>query len=202
VAARHKETERDKVRAATRQALLDAAAVEFASEGYVGANINRISQSAGFAKGTIYNYFPSKRALMLALLEEIATLHVEYMISRVEQEADVNARVVSFFAAGAGFVSNYLSQARIMLSTLNGPDEDFKMHMWQAYQPLFEFVGTEIVGAGIQQGIFRQVDPIAMANLLMTIYLGTASQVNEAGKQWLDPHYVADFALNALRKDT
>jgi hypothetical protein len=37
--------------AETRQRLLEAAASEFAREGYTGANINRISQAAGFAKG-------------------------------------------------------------------------------------------------------------------------------------------------------
>ena len=51
---------REQVLAQTRQQLLDAAAVEFTREGYASANINRISKTAGFAKGTIYNYFPSK----------------------------------------------------------------------------------------------------------------------------------------------
>jgi AcrR family transcriptional regulator len=45
---------------------------EFACEGYAGANINRISQAAGFAKGAVYNCFACKRALMLALIDEVA----------------------------------------------------------------------------------------------------------------------------------
>jgi AcrR family transcriptional regulator len=32
--------------------------------------VNRISVAAGLAKGTIYNYFPSKRELFLAVVEE------------------------------------------------------------------------------------------------------------------------------------
>lgn len=42
--ARHKDTERDKVLGETRQSLLEAAAEEFARQGYNGANINRISK--------------------------------------------------------------------------------------------------------------------------------------------------------------
>ena len=34
-----------------------------------GANINRISTDAGCAKGTVYNYFPSREALFSAVLE-------------------------------------------------------------------------------------------------------------------------------------
>ena len=43
--------------------LVDTATAEFAREGYNGANINRISLAAGFAKGTIYNYFPRQLEL-------------------------------------------------------------------------------------------------------------------------------------------
>ena len=52
-----------------RTRLLDAAAAEFAAAGVDGANVNRISLAAGLAKGTIYNYFPSKRELFLAVVE-------------------------------------------------------------------------------------------------------------------------------------
>ncbi|MDE3069912.1 MAG: TetR/AcrR family transcriptional regulator, partial [Acidobacteriota bacterium] len=54
---------------ATRERLLEAAAVEFAARGLEGANINEISLAAGLAKGTVYNYFPSKEALFLAVCE-------------------------------------------------------------------------------------------------------------------------------------
>ncbi len=84
--ARHKENERDKVLGQTRLALLAAATEAFARDGYAGANVNSISLAAGFAKGTIYNYFPSKRALLLALIEEIAAAHFEFIVTQVEQE--------------------------------------------------------------------------------------------------------------------
>ena len=54
----------------TRARLLAAAAEEFGRVGLDGANIDAISIAAGFAKGTIYNYFPSKEALFLAVVEE------------------------------------------------------------------------------------------------------------------------------------
>jgi AcrR family transcriptional regulator len=54
----------------TRQQLLVAAAVEFGRVGFDGANINAISLAAGFAKGTIYNYFASKEELFVSVVEE------------------------------------------------------------------------------------------------------------------------------------
>jgi AcrR family transcriptional regulator len=55
---------------ATRARLLTAAAEEFGRVGLERANVNAISLAAGYAKGTIYNYFPSKEELFLAVVEE------------------------------------------------------------------------------------------------------------------------------------
>lgn len=200
--ARHKKAEREKILSETRHLLLQAATEEFAREGYVGANINRISKAAGFAKGTIYNYFPSKRALMLALIDEVAKAHLDFIVAQVGQEEDPGRRLERFFEAGFAFVSNYFAQARVMINNIYGPDVEFKQYMYEAYQPMFQFVSRDIVAAGIAGGVFRQVDPDATAMLLMTIYLGTGSQVDEAGRTWLDPRQVAAFTLSALsRKD-
>lgn len=200
--ARHKTSERQNIRQETRQALLEAAAEAFAQDGYAKANINQISMAAGFAKGTIYNYFPSKRALMLSLIDEIARDHFEFIADQVRGEPDPRHRLSRFFQAGFDFVSQHLAQSRVMVLTLYGSDEAFKNRMGQAYLPLFRLVGEEILGPGIERQQFRQVDPGAMSALLMTVYLGTGSQLNEEGQPWLDPDFVADFCLRALQRET
>jgi AcrR family transcriptional regulator len=199
MAPRHKESERDAVMKETRELLLGAAAEEFAREGYRGANINRISRAAGFAKGTIYNYFPSKRAVMLALIEETAKAHADYIVEQVMEEEEPIGRLERFFQAGFAFVPSHLPQSLVMVNNIYGPDVEFKEHMYQAYQPLFQLVGQEIVAHGIARGAFRPADPVATAALLMTIYLGTGSTVDDKGRPWLDPRQVATFALDGLR---
>jgi AcrR family transcriptional regulator len=54
----------------TRARLLGAASEEFGRVGFERASIDGISVSAGFAKGTVYNYFASKEELFLAVVEE------------------------------------------------------------------------------------------------------------------------------------
>ena len=197
---RHKETERDKVRSDTRRMLLDAATAEFAREGYNGANINRISSAAGFAKGTIYNYFPSKRALMLALIDLIAASHHQYMLEQVQHEEDPVRRLQRFFEAGLEWIVQNLSQGRVMLTMLNGPDAEFKFQMWQGYQPMHQLLIADILVPGMEVGLFRQLDPAATAGLLMTLYLGIGSAVNDEGRSQLTPEWIAAFVLDGLRK--
>ena len=199
---RYREIDRQEMMSQTRQLLLQAATNEFAHKGYAQANINRISQSAGFAKGTIYNYFPSKRALMLSLIDEIARVHFDYVSEHVLHKDDPARRLEHFFEAGFAWVTDNLDQARVMITTLNGPDLEFKLHMYEAYQPMFQLVGSDIIAIGLERSIFRQIAPPAAARLLMTIYLGVASQVNEQGNPWFSPDEVTDLLLNGLRKQS
>jgi AcrR family transcriptional regulator len=196
---RHKNKDREDIRSETRSLLLQAATEEFAREGYLGANINSISKNAGFAKGTIYNYFDSKRTLMLELIAEIANGHMEFLSQRVLVVDDPAHRLEVFFEAVFAWVTENLAQGLVLFTTLNGPDTEFKTRMFEAYLPMFQLVGQEILAVGIDQGIFRQVEPESTAGLIMNIYLGTGSQVNERGEQWFPPKQVSDFCLQALQ---
>ncbi len=200
VMARHKAAVRNQVLKETRRSLLEAAAEEFARQGYDRANVNRIAKTAGFSIGTVYNYFPSKRDLMYAFIDEVAQLHVDFIMDRVEQERDAALRLEAFYSAGFAFVRSHITQARAIFNTLNGPDEGFRLHLFQAYQPLFQLLSEDILGPGIAHGAFRQLDPGLTAGLLMLVYLGTGSQLGPEGKHWLDATQVADFVLHALRK--
>lgn len=197
--ARIKTEVRDQVLGQTRQTLLKAAAEEFARQGYDPANINTISTKAGFAKGTIYNYFPSKQALLLALIDSIAQEHLEYMRSAILSVDAPTGRLERFFQAGFEYVASHMQRARVMFNTINSSNQEQKEYCFRAYQPMFKLVAEQILSPGMQQGIFRQAELEPTVILLMTVYLGTASQVDQQGHPWLDPKRVAHFALNGLR---
>ena len=197
---RPRKNAREEILSGTRQRLLDAAAVEFAREGYVGANINRISQTAGFAKGTIYNHFPSKRALMLALIDRIAAAHVDFILHRVQQEPDFVRRLSCFFSAGFAFVEQQPVQAAVIINTVYGPDAAFKTRVFSAYEALFMLIFQDIVEAGIARGDFRPVDPDLTTVMLMSIYLGSCALMETDGGIGIDPEQVAAFVLDGLRR--
>jgi AcrR family transcriptional regulator len=43
--------------------------MEFASKGFIAANINTIARNAGISIGSLYNYFDSKESLFLAIVD-------------------------------------------------------------------------------------------------------------------------------------
>lgn len=184
----------------TRKKLLNTAAIEFATCGFTGANINRISIAAGFAKGTIYNYFPSKRALMLALIDEIGAMHTAHIVNQIETETNPNAKVKRFFEAGFEFVEQYPHKAQVAISAVYGFDPEFKARIYQAYQELFDLIIEGIIGEGIASNDFRSNDPNFTAALLMSLYLGGSSLFGPDGRVWFDPEKVASFVLDGIRQ--
>lgn len=193
------EKDREETLNATRQSLLEAATEEFARKGFANANINHISEAAGFSKGTIYNYFSSKQALMLALIAATGAVHLRFITEQVCELNDPVQRLIQFYEAGFRFVEEHPLQATFLITTLYSPEFEFREAMHQAYLPMFQLVAQEILTPGREQGVFHFENLMATASLLMTVYLGTCSTVDEHGKTYMDPHQVADFVLNALK---
>lgn len=196
--ARYPTAERMQILAQTRSRLLKAALAEFAQTGFAAANTERISIAADLAKGTLYNYFPSKRALMESLIAECAARHVAYITERVMAAAEPVERLRVFYRAGFDFVIDFLDEARFLLATLNSPEQDFNARLYTAYLPLFDLAAQQILIPGAAAGVFRPTPPESTAALLMTLYLGSAASVDPSGKPFMDPQNVADFALAAL----
>ncbi len=196
---RYADAKREKALSETRRKLLEAATKEFAERGFDGANVDHISRAAGFAKGTIYNYFESKRALMTALIQEFSQAHVDFVNKEVLQEARADRRMERFFRAGFEFVVLHIAQGRVIVNLLYGSDVEFKQALHDAYEPMFALVAEDILRVGMSQGIFRRLDPQSTAGLVMNTYLAVSWQIEPDGASLFQPDQVATFVLNGLR---
>jgi AcrR family transcriptional regulator len=66
---------------ATVDAIVEAAARVFAERGYAGGSTNRIAETAGVSIGSLYEYFPNKGSILVAVAER----HLGRMIADVER---------------------------------------------------------------------------------------------------------------------
>lgn len=60
----------EEMRESRRKQIMDAALELFASEGYSHCSISQLASHTGISKGLMYNYFESKEALLIAIIEE------------------------------------------------------------------------------------------------------------------------------------
>jgi AcrR family transcriptional regulator len=134
------------VKAGTRRALLEAAARSFAEDGYGGANIDRVSEDAGLAKGTVYNYFPSKRAIFEAALLQGCTLASE-AVAAVPGTAPVRARLEAFVGGNMAWAKDNEALAVLVAKELIGGDAPTRELILEASSRCVEKL-TDILATG------------------------------------------------------
>ena len=60
----------EEMRESRRKQIMDAALELFASKGYSNCSISQLAAHAGISKGLMYNYFDSKEALLMAIIDK------------------------------------------------------------------------------------------------------------------------------------
>jgi len=163
-----------------RAQLLDVAGALFADLGYHGLSMEHLADAAGVSKPVLYQHFPSKRELYLALVRDT----VEHMESRVREAldgtTDNRARVHGAIAAYVDFVEDP------RFSLLFGPggpadDEEVQQVVQAANASLAGAVGELIAeDAGLD---------MAGALLLSSALRGLALD----GARWWTEHHDLDL---------
>ncbi len=68
----------EELRESRRQQIMDAALELFAQEGYASSSIAQLANHTGISKGLMYNYFESKEALLVAIIEDGISEFLDY----------------------------------------------------------------------------------------------------------------------------
>lgn len=176
---------------ANRARLLRAAAEQFALHGIDGANVNEISLAAGFAKGTVYNYFPSKEALFLAVVEEAYRLTERS--AEPLPDAPTATRLVNLLNADIEWVRHHEPFARVLARETLNPNPRLYPHIVKAAAPLIDRV-VAILRAGIDRGEVRADMPLERLALVF-LGLGELALVQHwgSGGTWPQLHEIPAF---------
>ncbi|MEU8799652.1 TetR/AcrR family transcriptional regulator [Spirillospora sp. NPDC048819] len=92
-------------RLARRRQLLGAAQEVFVAQGYHAAAMDEIAERAGVSKPVLYQHFPGKLELYLALLDEHAEALVKIVRDALESTTDNKLRVQASMQAFYDFVA-------------------------------------------------------------------------------------------------
>ena len=154
--------ERKRVRAR----LLDSAARHFAEHGLAGANINRISLDAGYAKGTIYNYFASKEELFATILGTGSDVTVQRYRQR-EVEGDLRAHLLALAEEDVALVQRHESFMKVIVRELLSARPQTREHLDAGLRPLAEVI-VELIDDARERGELRNdLETAQLATLFM-----------------------------------
>jgi AcrR family transcriptional regulator len=69
-------------------AILEAAARVFAEQGFAAGTTNRIAERAGVSVGSLYEYFPNKESILVALVERTTAEGMGRIAERLEADGE------------------------------------------------------------------------------------------------------------------
>ncbi|WP_291994388.1 TetR/AcrR family transcriptional regulator [Candidatus Accumulibacter sp. ACC003] len=99
---------RERKRQQTADRLVQTAFALFAEHGYAAVTMEQIAAAADVAKGTLYNYFPVKEALVRHRMHADLAAHLPVLLKAVPDGAGCAERLRAFLHASA----DYLQGAR------------------------------------------------------------------------------------------
>lgn len=115
--------QRTRLSAADRRAqLLEVAGRLFAEQGYYGLSMEQLADAAGVSKPVLYQHFPSKHVLYLALVRDAVTEMEEQVRKALDGTDDNRARVEGAIDAYFDFVEDRRFGLLFVTAELTDPD--------------------------------------------------------------------------------
>ncbi|HVO41636.1 MAG TPA: TetR/AcrR family transcriptional regulator [Aggregatilineales bacterium] len=163
----HGETRRDRRIQRKREEILAAATQIFAQKGFASTTTRDIADAADIGESTLYSYFDSKRAILLAILNETRSLFDTLLlgasgIATREALIDLVDRCLELAIARMPFTRTVLAEAWFDDDIL----KNFVMaRLQQISQLLQDFIADEI-----KAGVLRPIDPALGARLALGMF--------------------------------
>jgi len=180
----------------TYAAILSTARTLFIKQGYTATSMRQIAENAGIGKATIYHHFPDKQTILMTLVEgNIGKMYTT--LNAVQAETDPRRR----FHIAATESIRYLYEAADLLQIARrevpGAREKMLSHFLTFYQE-FSRLLKESLQNGIQQQIFRPLDPEDTVQVFLTMIQGNFAMAYVTGLRAQSPEKAAARLLDVF----
>jgi TetR/AcrR family transcriptional regulator, cholesterol catabolism regulator len=194
-----------------RAELLDRASALFVQHGYDNVSLNDLIADAGVSKGAFYHWFPSKDALITALAEHSAREGFA-LIEEVLAQCSGNALDRLNAVLQAGFdVKIKVGTPELLaaaVSLLRPANAYLYARIVTAEEDLFRSLLSQVISAGVAEGIFDTFDPEGVADMILGLAARTNAKVidvvdaaDEAARDHAIDVLTTRFRLHSLATD-
>lgn len=181
-----------------RQQIMAAAVSVFAERGFYQAKIADIAAAAGVGKGTVYEYFRSKKDLFQQLLLQLLKDHLDHL-QEITREPTLAGFLQRFFRENLAYFQENREIARILLS--DHPPIDAATHrlLMAANEEMRRRLEIYLRGA-VERGEMRPVPPELAAAFITGFILSLGHRLAFYGKETLNAEAVAAEAAAVVLK--
>lgn len=169
-----------RIRVKNQEAILAAAAEEFACHGYKGTSMNSIALRVGLPKANLHYYFNSKEGLYVEVMRNILELW-DNAFSNLHADDDPATALATYISAKMEFSRRQPQASKIFAMEVISGGECMTEHFNQNYQEWFRGRAA-VFQAWIDQGKMDPIDPVHLIFLL-----------------WGSTQHYADFSSSICR---
>ena len=161
---------RERKKDETRERIFREAIRLFRERGFEKTTIDDITEAADVAKGTFFNYFPKKEAVLAYLSEKRLVAAEENAEATLTAQGSCSEKLIGVYLSAASAYEEDRELSRYVLNELMarafGPNEDTGRR-WQ-------HITLTLIERGRETGeLRRDVDPLRVESLLGSIYVAT-----------------------------
>ncbi|HWG65306.1 MAG TPA: TetR/AcrR family transcriptional regulator [Streptosporangiaceae bacterium] len=167
-------------RPARRRQLLGAARDVFVAQGYHAAAMDEIAERAGVSKPVLYQHFPGKLELYLALLEESAEALTDTVRSALASTTDNKQRVSATFKAFFDFVGSTGEAFRLVFESDLRNESAVRQRLDAAMEDHAQMISEiirEDAGISDEEAHLLGIGLVGMAQVSATYWLSTQGAI-------------------------
>lgn len=174
------------------EAIIDAAVVVFAQNGYHNSKVSKIAQEAGVADGTIYLYFKNKEDILISMFEEKMSIFVDRIHREINHVDSVEKKLE--IMVEMHFTQLELDPDLAIVTQLELRQSNTNMR-YKVNEVLKGYLG--LIDAILEEGIKQRVfDPDLNIRIARQIIFGA---VDEVATNWVMKE--RKYALTPLASD-
>jgi AcrR family transcriptional regulator len=160
------------MRAPERRAqLLDVARRVFGNSGFHAVSMETVAKEAGVTKPILYDHFPSKKDLYLALIDaDLAVLHEEVRAA-LDSPKGNRERIRASFQAYFDFVDEHAEGFRLLMQETVGAEVEFRERVAKVRDQILAEVAELIVreSKGLLDREHAEIVALALIGMVETV---------------------------------
>ena len=158
----------------TRRKIIQVAIDLFERQGFSGATMDQIAEEVDIAKGTLYNYFPSKEAILSEFMQRTFREKFTARVARFQDMPDTRARMVFIFSTLLEGIERQKELfERYMVYRIQSM---LSFHLDEETESGFSLLGLEIINLGQKSGDLRSDLPAGILEDLFEFAFITAAK--------------------------
>lgn len=185
-----------------RQLIIESAMLIFCKDGFHKAKVSEIASNAGVGKGTIYEYFDSKKQLFAEMMKYYADLYYENLVEVIGNEENIIDKFERYIHLEEEIMTKHGDLAHIFMHEAHNVGIEVHKLLEKRRRKKINFIAN-MIQTGIDKGIFREINPYTAA----LTFMGSMQHIlvsklffKDPGSEKIHIESLHDLFLNGIRK--